>query len=117
VKKLIAFVAVLIGLLQYRLWFGDGGITELQALNSRIAELKQEGERRRERNAALKADIRDLKEGSDSIEERARRELGMVREGETFIQVFEAPHSEPESAKAPATGGIAPKRLRKGREQ
>jgi cell division protein FtsB len=101
VKKLFAFLLVLIGLLQYRLWFGDGGIRELHELQTRIEELSQEGERRRERNAALEADVKDLKEGTDSIEERARQELGMIKEGETFVQVFEKPHPLPESGKPP----------------
>jgi cell division protein FtsB len=90
-KRLIAFLLVLIGLLQYRLWFGDGGIRELQQLETRIEQLKQEGEKRRERNAALEADVNDLKEGTDAVEERARQELGMVREGETYIQVLDHP--------------------------
>ena len=94
-RKLSAFLLVLIGMLQYRLWFGDGGLTELHALQTHIEQLKQEGERRRERNATLDADVKDLKEGTDAIEERARQELGMVKEGETFVQVFEKPHSKP----------------------
>lgn len=106
-KKLIAFLLVLVGLLQYRLWFGDGGIVELHTLQVQIEELKQESERRRERNAALEADVKDLKEGTDAIEERARQELGMVKEGETFVQVFEKPR-RPEMRK-PAAEGKSPR--------
>jgi cell division protein FtsB len=102
VKRLIAFLLVLIGLLQYRLWLGDGGIAEWHELQVRIEELKQEGERRKARNAALDADVKDLKEGTDAIEERARQELGMIREGETFVQVFEKPRPKPEAEKPPA---------------
>jgi cell division protein FtsB len=94
VKKLIVFLLVLIALLQYRLWLGDGGIAELQKLQDRIDQLTEEGEKRRERNAALEADVRDLKEGTDSIEERARQELGMIKQGEIFIQVIEMPKSK-----------------------
>lgn len=108
-KRLIVFLLVLIALLQYRLWFGDGGIAEWHELQVRIEELKDEGERRKARNAALDADVRDLKEGTDAIEERARQELGMIREGETFVQVFEKPHpqsqppqAQPEAAQPPA---------------
>lgn len=100
-KKLIAFLLVLIALLQYRLWLGDGGIHELYELQTRIEELKREGEKRYERNAALEADVRDLKEGTDAIEERARQNLGMVKEGETFVQVFEKPRP-PSPATAPS---------------
>jgi cell division protein FtsB len=95
VKKLIALLLVIVGALQYRLWFGDGGIQEYHRVLNRIEELKEDGEKRRERNAALDADVRDLKEGTDAIEERARQELGMVREGETFIQVIDKPRPPP----------------------
>lgn len=80
---------MLIGLLQYKLWLGEGGIREWRNLETHIQELKEEGKRRQARNAALSADVKDLKEGTDAIEERARRELGMIRPGETFVQVFE----------------------------
>lgn len=101
-NKLILFFLVLIGLLQHRLWNGDGGIGELQELTRRIEELKQEGEARRARNAALEADVKDLKEGTDAIEERARQELGMIRQGEIFVQVFEKPKREPLPETPPA---------------
>lgn len=91
-KKLTAFLLVLIALLQYRLWFGDGNILELHRLGERIEELKQEGTKRRERNAAFEAEVMDLKQGSDAVEERARHELGMIREGEVFIQVLDNHH-------------------------
>jgi cell division protein FtsB len=94
VKKLTVFLLVLIALLQYRLWLGDGGIAELQELQGRIEKLTEESEKRRERNAALEADVRDLKEGTDAIEERARQELGMIKEGETFVQVIEMPKNK-----------------------
>jgi cell division protein FtsB len=94
VKKLIVLLMVLIALLQYRLWLGDGGIAELQELQARIDKLTEEGEKRRERNAALEADVIDLKEGTDAIEERARQELGMIKQGETFIQVIEMPKNK-----------------------
>lgn len=108
-KKLIAFLLLIIAALQYRLWLGDGGIGELYEMQAHIEGLKQEGERRRARNAALEADVKDLKEGTDAIEERARQELGMVKEGETFVQVFEKPRpaapkaeaSKPEEARPP----------------
>ncbi|WP_119629318.1 cell division protein FtsB [Methylocaldum marinum] len=93
-KKLTVFLMVLIALLQYRLWLGDGGIAELQGIQERIEKLTEEGDKRRERNAALEADVRDLKEGSDAIEERARQELGMIKQGETFVQVIEMPKDQ-----------------------
>ena len=105
-KTLIFLLLVLIGLLQYRLWFGDGGIREYEETQKRIADLKAEGERLRERNAALDADVRDLTDGEDAVEERARQELGMVRQGETFVQVFDKPPPPPPEA--------APEKPRRG---
>jgi cell division protein FtsB len=87
--KLIAFLLLLIAVLQYRLWQGDGSIREYREIIARIEELKQEGERRRIRNAAVAADVRDLREGTEAVEERARQELGMIKPGETFVQVYE----------------------------
>jgi len=87
--KLIVFLLILIAALQYRLWLGDGSIREYGEINTRIEELKQEGERRRIRNAAVAADVRDLREGTEAVEERARHELGMIKPGETFVQVYE----------------------------
>jgi cell division protein FtsB len=100
VNKVTALLILLIGLLQYKLWFGDGNVLEFQRLNDRIAELRQEGAKRRERNAALEAEVMDLKQGLDAVEERARHELGMVMEGEEFVQVIE-PQSESASSPAP----------------
>jgi cell division protein FtsB len=107
VKKLTAFLLVLIALLQYRLWFGDGNIRELHRLGDHIEELKQEGEKRRERNAAFEAEVMDLKQGTDAIEERARHELGMIKEGEVFIQVID--HHPEAKPSPPAAQSEKPK--------
>lgn len=111
-KKLIALFLVLFALLQYRLWFGDGGIREFQQTQLRLDELKKEGEKRSERIAALQADVRDLKEGTDAIEERARRELGMVKEGEFFVQVFDKVSPLPFSYPDPDQGKLSQKTKR-----
>ncbi len=100
-NKVTALLVLLIGLLQYKLWFGDGNVLEFQRLNDRIAELRQEGARRRERNAALEAEVMDLKQGLDAVEERARHELGMIMDGEEFVQVIDPQH-EPEPSTSPA---------------
>lgn len=93
-KKVLALLLLLIGLLQYRLWYGDGNVRDFQKLNDRIAELRQEGAKRRERNAALEAEVMDLKQGQESVEERARQDLGMVKEGEMFVQVVDPKDAE-----------------------
>ena len=98
--KLIVFLLILIAGLQYRLWLGDGGIREYRETITKIEELRQEGEKRRIRNAALAADVKDLKEGTDAIEERARHDLGMIKTGETFIQIYDLPAAGSASAHA-----------------
>ncbi len=82
----IALVITLL-LLQYKLWFGDGGLFKVRQLATSVEAQRQENEALAERNEALEAEVRDLKQGLAAIEERARTELGMIREGETFYQV------------------------------
>lgn len=93
--KLIAFLLVLIAGLQYRLWLGDGGIREYREITQRIDELQQEADQRARRNAAVAADVRDLKDGDEAIEERARHELGMIKADETFVQIYDEVEREP----------------------
>ena len=88
-KSLIVVLLILLLGLQYRLWFADGGLVEVQRLEQRIARQQAENQRLRERNEALAAEVRDLKKGLEAVEARARSELGMVGEGETFFQVVE----------------------------
>lgn len=85
-RLLVAAFVIILLLLQYRLWFGDGGVSELLRLKAEVALQQQENHRLRERNEALDAEVMDLKQGEAAVEERARRELGMIREGETFFQ-------------------------------
>jgi cell division protein FtsB len=89
-------VAVLVGLLfflQYRLWVGEGSLAEVNNLQQEISQLQKELVELRERNHALQAEVEDLRSGQTAIEERARSELGMIKEGETFYQVI-APKEE-----------------------
>lgn len=75
--------------LQYPLWFGTGGIIALWQLQREVAAHKTEIAQLRARNRALEAEVLDLKQGLEAIEERARNELGMVKKGETFYQIIE----------------------------
>jgi cell division protein FtsB len=88
-KLIIAVIILLIIHLQYRLWLGDGSIAEIKAYQVRLEELKKLTEEKRQRNAALYAEVLDLRKGKEAIEERARNELGMIKEDETFFQVLE----------------------------
>ena len=88
-KILLSIIILLIVLLQYRLWYGDGGIEEIKAYQQRLDDLMEQVEEKKERNEALYAEVEDLRKGQEAVEERARDELGMIREGETFFQVLE----------------------------
>ena len=77
--------------LQYRLWISDGGIPEVLHLQQEIEALKEEKRRLEERNNELAAEVSDLKKGLDAIEERARSEMGMIGEDETFYQIIPSP--------------------------
>lgn len=88
-KWLAALLAGLVLILQYQLWIGEGSLAELRHLEARVEAQEQENERLRERNEALETEVVDLKQGLDAVEERARSDLGMIREGETFYRVIE----------------------------
>lgn len=88
-KALVAaLVLVLLGL-QWRLWVGDGGVAELRQLEAQLAVQEQENEALRLRNQMLESEVLDLKNGLEAVEERARADLGMTREDETFYMIIE----------------------------
>ena len=86
-KPIIIALVVLILLLQYELWFSQGGLITMWRLKHNIIQQKVINKQLKQRNAALIADINDLKHGNQAIEERARNELGMVKKGEVFYQI------------------------------
>lgn len=88
-KILIVIITLLIVPLQYRLWFGDGSVAQIKVYQQRLDDLKKKVDEKKQRNEALNAEILDLKKGQEAIEERAREELGMIKEDETFFQVLE----------------------------
>lgn len=84
----VTLVVVLAGL-QYRLWVGEGSLAQVNELQQQIADQQGENERLLERNRILEAEVIELKKGMETVEERARHELGMVKEGETLYQLAE----------------------------
>jgi cell division protein FtsB len=90
-RIVIAILLLLLVLLQYRLWVGPGSLAEVNNLKHEIAELREELVGLRERNRSLQAEVVDLRSGQSAIEERARSELGMIKNGETFYQVIQPP--------------------------
>ncbi|MDH3342765.1 MAG: cell division protein FtsB [Gammaproteobacteria bacterium] len=87
-KKIIALLLVLLVLLQYKIWLGDGGIPEILQLQTEVEDVQVRVDKLKERNQALDAEVQDLKKGLDAIEERARSELGMIGQDEVYYQVI-----------------------------
>jgi len=78
---------VLLGLVHGSLWFGDGGMPYTRRLQGQLTAQLQQNEAQRQRNARLVAEVEDLRQGLEMVEDRARNELGMVRPDEVFVQV------------------------------
>ncbi|MEE8527454.1 MAG: cell division protein FtsB [Gammaproteobacteria bacterium] len=83
----ITILAVLFVLLQYKLWLSDSGWPEVLALDEAVTKQSDENVRMTFKNRALEAEVRDLKQGLDAVEERARSNLGMIGRNETYYQV------------------------------
>lgn len=87
--KWILFLLIALFLFfQFKLWVGDGSMVDVRELRREIAEQKEENKHLKDRNMQLEAEVEDLKEGLEAIEERARANLGMIKEGETFYHVI-----------------------------
>ncbi len=91
-RYLVIVLLVLLGYLQYRLWMAEGGFVDVARLNKEIARQERENAALRERNRILLAEVESLKEGVDTLEERARTDMGMVKEGETFFLFLKDNH-------------------------
>ncbi|VVD98985.1 Cell division protein FtsB [Pandoraea iniqua] len=89
--RMVTLVLVLLlAVIQYPLWFGHGGWLYVHELRDQLSAEQQKNEQLKERNDRLAGEVQDLQEGTSAIEERARFELGMVKDGEVFVQ-FVAP--------------------------
>jgi cell division protein FtsB len=88
-KPIIILLVLLFLYLQYRLWLGDGNLPDVIQLGNEVDAQREENIRLRERNDVLDAEVRDLQQGLDAIEEHAREDLGMIKDGETFYQIVE----------------------------
>ena len=110
---LIVLLGALLAFLQYRLWFGQGGAGEVQALSAQVQHQARDNGGLRQRNAEVAAEVEDLKSGEAAVEERARSELGMIKPGEKFYRVVEpassstAPLPAATTTEAPATDAPA----------
>ena len=89
---IIILIIVFIGL-QYRLWFGDGSLSEVVQLSKELELQKQRLQELEERNRILEAQVLDLQNGFDAYEEKARSDLGMIKKEETFFQIVDPEQS------------------------
>jgi cell division protein FtsB len=104
-RWLAVALLVVIVLLQHPLWLGKGGWLRVRDVDRQLQQQKETNQQLEMRNAGFDAEVRDLKQGYDAIEERARFELGMVKQDEVFVQIPDKPASD--KAAAPAAGNSA----------
>ncbi|HWK63145.1 MAG TPA: cell division protein FtsB [Eoetvoesiella sp.] len=95
--RLLLLVLVLLTLaVQYPLWWGKGGWFRVHELEEKVAAQRDTNEALLARNNALAAEVQDLKTGTSAVEERARGELGMLKQGETYVQILSPNEKEPQ---------------------
>jgi len=99
---------IVLVLLQYRLWFSDSGVREVRRLEQAVATQKEENATLEARNGQLAAEVKDLKEGLDAVEERARSDLGMVGANESFYQVVTPDPAPPTDSPANSSAAKQP---------
>ncbi|MBS1171090.1 MAG: ftsB [Burkholderiaceae bacterium] len=107
-RLITLILAILLLLIQYPLWLGKGGWLRVWEMERQVTAAQQKNEETKARNAKLESEVRDLKEGTGATEERARAELGMIKDGEVFVQIVDpaksaaaAPPSKPVRASTP----------------
>jgi cell division protein FtsB len=88
-RLIIISLAALLLLIQYPLWLGKGGWLRVWDLDNQVAAARRKNDELKARNEKLNSEVHDLREGTGAVEERARYELGMIKDGELFIQILE----------------------------
>ncbi|MCB5362526.1 cell division protein FtsB [Pusillimonas sp. CC-YST705] len=109
-RLLLIALALLTAAIQYPLWWGKGGWLRVHELRKQITEQHEVNAALTARNNALAAEVQDLKSGTQAVEERARGELGLIREGEVFVQLLAPNEARPQTPRraAPATNTPRP---------
>lgn len=102
-RWLAAVLLVVLVLLQHPLWLGKGGWLRVWDVDRQLQQQRESNKQLETRNAGLDAEVRDLKQGYDAIEERARFELGMIKPDEVFVQIPD----QPATGKAAASSMVA----------
>jgi len=106
-RAVTLILVVLLLLLQYPLWLGKGSWLKVWDLHRQVEAQQQVNQQTQTRNAVLDAEVRDLKQGTAAIEERARSELGMIKRDEVFYQILENPSSQMTEKQAVPSPGSA----------
>jgi cell division protein FtsB len=107
-RGITIILVIILLLLQYPLWLGKGSWLTVWDLNRQLEKQQADNQQTKTRNALLDAEVRDLKQGTEAIEERARSELGMIKQGETFFQILEKPAAQTKEKQMTAAS-VAPK--------
>ncbi|MEP6391555.1 MAG: cell division protein FtsB [Halioglobus sp.] len=94
-RWLLAILVVILVALQYRLWIAEGSLAEKRRLEQQVVEQTEVNRKLSLRNAVLEREVLELQTGNEAVEERAREQLGLIREGEVFYQVVEKDKSAP----------------------
>ncbi|MDZ4728785.1 MAG: cell division protein FtsB [Xanthomonadales bacterium] len=95
-RSLLLVLVILLAMLQYKLWLGEGGFTDVKRLELKAEQQVQENALLQQRNQELEAEVADLREGIEAIEERARSELGMIQQEEEFYLVVPGIGGDPD---------------------
>ncbi|SAI10640.1 inner membrane protein [Bordetella ansorpii] len=107
-RLLLIVLVALVGLIQYPLWMGKGGWFRVWELQEQVARQRETNDSLRARNAALQAEVNDLTTGTEALEERARTELGMMKDGEVFVHILPPGAAIPVKPQEPPKPGAKP---------
>ena len=107
-RLILIGLTVLLMLIQFPLWLGKGGWLRVWELDKQVESAHRKNDELKARNAKLDSEVQDLKLGTGAVEERARFELGMIKENELFVQVLAPNAKVPATAAAPSAPGKVP---------
>lgn len=102
-RYVLGLLVVVLVLLQMRLWRGEGSLSDIDRLEGEIVEQAEANKGLEERNDGLLGEVSDLKTGLDSVEEHARSELGLIKQGETYYLIVDKDVARPQAATATVT--------------
>ena len=100
-RLIILFLSLLLVLIQYPLWLGKGGWLKVWELDRQAQQARKKNDELKQRNAKLASEVDDLKQSRGAVEERARFELGMIKQNEVFVQVLDSASGKPMASPNP----------------